>query len=204
MTPSVIESPTILLVAQCLIHLHQRVSQQNNEDMDNITCRKYLFLKGLRMASFPWRREECPLRVVMWGCWNTYFPRCCVRTVRSFRRREESYGMRHIQITVSVSFVACRFPISVNLNEVTRNRNTFLQRCKQPIRCNKFFVYSFFKSALHVSDDKFANPQEHFLNVCTAFGTMHRSAAVTVHCTKSCIYSQKVLLRMGEFVARNM
>jgi hypothetical protein len=26
----------------------------------------------------------------------------------------------------------------------------------------------------------------------------------TVHCTKRCIYSQKVLLRMGEFVARNM
>ena len=32
----------------------------------------------------------------------------------------------------------------------------------------------------------------------------HRSAAEAVHCTKSCIYSQKVLLRMGEFVARNM
>jgi hypothetical protein len=31
----------------------------------------------------------------------------------------------------------------------------------------------------------------------------HRSASVSVHCTKSCIYSQKVLLRMGEFVARN-
>jgi hypothetical protein len=25
-----------------------------------------------------------------------------------------------------------------------------------------------------------------------------------VHCNKSCIHSQKVLLRMGEFVARNM
>ena len=32
----------------------------------------------------------------------------------------------------------------------------------------------------------------------------HRSAAISVHCTKSCIYSQKVLLKMGEFVARNM
>ena len=30
----------------------------------------------------------------------------------------------------------------------------------------------------------------------------HRSAAVSVHCTKSCIYSQKMLLRMDEFVAR--
>ena len=32
----------------------------------------------------------------------------------------------------------------------------------------------------------------------------HRSAAMSVHCTKSCTYSQKVLPRMGEFVARNM
>jgi hypothetical protein len=32
----------------------------------------------------------------------------------------------------------------------------------------------------------------------------HRSAAVSVHCTKSCIYSQKVLLRRVEFFARNM
>jgi hypothetical protein len=32
----------------------------------------------------------------------------------------------------------------------------------------------------------------------------HWSAAVSVHCTKSCVCSQKVLLRIGEFVARNM
>jgi len=32
----------------------------------------------------------------------------------------------------------------------------------------------------------------------------HRSAAVSVHCTKIYIYSPKVLLRMGEFVSRNM
>jgi len=49
----------------------------------------------------------------------------------------------------------------------------------------------------------------------TAFGTMHwllttgekpchRSAVILVRNTKSCIYSQKVLLKMGEFVARNM
>ena len=30
------------------------------------------------------------------------------------------------------------------------------------------------------------------------------SVAISVYCTKRCIYSQKVLLRMGEFVARNM
>jgi len=39
-----------------------------------------------------------------------------------------------------------------------------------------------FKTAVHVSGDKLAHPQEHYLT----------------------IYSQKVLLRMGEFVARNM
>ena len=31
-----------------------------------------------------------------------------------------------------------------------------------------------FKSALHVSGDKLAHPQEQFLTVYTAFGTMHR------------------------------
>jgi hypothetical protein len=70
-----------------------------------------------------------------------------------------------------------------------------------------FSFIRLFRSALHVPGDKFAHPQEHFLTVCTAFGTMHRHccrlAAVSVNCTKSCIYSQKVLLRMGEFVARN-
>ena len=34
--------------------------------------------------------------------------------------------------------------------------------------------------------------------------SLNRSAAEAVHCIKSCNYSQKVLLRMGEFVARNM
>ena len=54
----------------------------------------------------------------------------------------------------------------------------------------------FFKSSQHVSGDKFAHPQELFLTVHTAFGTMHGL------CSR--MYSQKVLLRMGEFVARNM
>ena len=31
-----------------------------------------------------------------------------------------------------------------------------------------------FNSALHVSGDKFAHPQERFLTLCTAFGTVHR------------------------------
>jgi len=64
----------------------------------------------------------------------------------------------------------------------------------------QFFSFiNLFKSALHVSGDKFVHPQEHFFTVYTAFGTMHRPTAVSVHCTRSCIYSQKLLLRMGEF-----
>ena len=57
------------------------------------------------------------------------------------------------------------------------------------------FINLFNSALLHVSGDKFAHPQEHFLTVYTAFGTMHRHcclpAAVSVHCTKSCIYGQK-------------
>ena len=63
---------------------------------------------------------------------------------------------------------------------------------------------NFFKSALHVSGDKLAHPQEHFLILYTDFRTMHRYCFRPVHCTKSCVWSQKVLLRMGELVARNM
>ena len=66
-------------------------------------------------------------------------------------------------------------------------------------------------SALHVSGDKFTHLQEHvstyiqLLVQCTdnAADRCHRSAAVSVYCTKSCIYSQNVLLRLGEFVVRN-
>jgi len=37
-----------------------------------------------------------------------------------------------------------------------------------------FSFINLFNSILHVSGDKFAHPQEHFLTVYTAFGTMHR------------------------------
>ena len=36
-----------------------------------------------------------------------------------------------------------------------------------------FSFNNLFNSALHVSGDKFAHPQEHFLTVYTAYGTMH-------------------------------
>ena len=65
-----------------------------------------------------------------------------------------------------------------------------------------------FKLPLHVSGYKLVHLQEHFLTVYTTFGTMYRycclPAVISVHCTKGCIYSQKVLLKMDEFVARNM
>jgi len=37
-----------------------------------------------------------------------------------------------------------------------------------------FSFINLFNSVLHVSGDKFAHPQEHFLAVYTAFGTIHR------------------------------
>ena len=75
-----------------------------------------------------------------------------------------------------------------------------------------FSFINLFNSALHVSGDKFAYPQEHFLIVYTAFGTVYRNCCRTVPPVGSsigalyqnCIYSRKVLLRIGEFVARNM
>ena len=36
-----------------------------------------------------------------------------------------------------------------------------------------FTFLNLFKSALHVSGDKFVHPQENFLTIYTAFGTMH-------------------------------
>ena len=36
-----------------------------------------------------------------------------------------------------------------------------------------FSFINLFNSPLHVSGDKFTHPQEHFLTVYTAFGTMH-------------------------------
>jgi hypothetical protein len=50
-----------------------------------------------------------------------------------------------------------------------------------------FSFINLFNSALHVSGDKFAHPQEHFLTSYTALGTLHR------HCCRpvpfDCIYS---------------
>ena len=42
-----------------------------------------------------------------------------------------------------------------------------------------FSFINLFSSALHVSGEKFAHPQEHFFTPYTAFGTMHR------HCCRA-------------------
>jgi len=63
-----------------------------------------------------------------------------------------------------------------------------------------YLFIDLFESVLHVSGDKLAHLQEHILTVYTAL----------VQCTdigalyQSCLYSQNVLLKMGEFVARNI
>ena len=54
-------------------------------------------------------------------------------------------------------------------------------------KVKKFPFIDLFKLALHVSGDKLAHLQEHFLTVYTAFGTIHRyccQAAISVYCTK--------------------
>jgi len=52
--------------------------------------------------------------------------------------------------------------------DVIWDRATLEQRSKQPTRLIKFRLLIFFKSALHVSGDTLAHPQEHFLTVYTA------------------------------------
>ena len=45
---------------------------------------------------------------------------------------------------------------------------------KEETKCYVEKTFTLWNSALHVSGDEFAHPQEHFLTVYTAFGTMHR------------------------------
>ena len=84
-----------------------------------------------------------------------------------------------------------------------------------------FSFINLFKSAQHVSGDKLAHPQEHFfkgiysfwynapllLPIGSSVGALYPKLYVCV-CVCVCIYIYiyivKVLLRMGEFVARNM
>ena len=49
-----------------------------------------------------------------------------------------------------------------------------------------------FKSALHVSGDKSAHPQEHFLAVYTAFGTMHRYCCRPVHSNIGALHRNRI------------
>ena len=62
---------------------------------------------------------------------------------------------------------------SSNLEQSKNEYPSRVQRCKQPTRCSNFSFINLFKSALHVSEDKFAHPEGHFLTVYTAFGTVH-------------------------------
>ena len=51
-----------------------------------------------------------------------------------------------------------------------------------------FSFINLFNSALYVSGDKFAHPQEHFLTVYTAFGTMHRHCCLPVGSSVGALY----------------
>jgi len=77
------------------------------------------------------------------------------------------------------------------------------QRCKQPTRCNKFRLLIFLNQ-LYMFRATNSPILRNTFWLYTAFGTKHRYCCRPVHCNQSCIYSQKVLLKMEEFVARNM
>ena len=73
----------------------------------------------------------------------------------------------------------------------------------------KTFSYiNLYKSALHVSGDKFAHPQEHFFDCIYSFwynAPTLLPTGVTVEMEPKAVYTVKnVLRRMGEFVARNL
>jgi hypothetical protein len=58
-------------------------------------------------------------------------------------------------------------------NLVLCDRASSVQRCKQPQDAKTFSFFNLFKSAQHVSGEKFDHSQEHVLTVCTAFGKMY-------------------------------
>jgi len=78
--------------------------------------------------------------------------------------------------------------------------------CFLSLRLNIFLCASFLVLPEKLSSFRERYKISHLLKITkgTPSQPCHRSAAISVNCTKSCIYSQKVLLRMGEFVARNM
>jgi O-glycosyl hydrolase len=70
----------------------------------------------------------------------------------------------------------------------------------------QFPFFDLFKSALHVSGDVFAHLQEQFYSIY-GFGTMGRPAAPvgsrSAYFTKA-VYTVKLLLKLGENIARNI
>jgi len=52
-----------------------------------------------------------------------------------------------------------------------------------------------FKAALHVSGDKLAHPQDHFLTVYTAFGTVHRYCCRPVGSNIGALYQKLCIVK---------
>ena len=79
-----------------------------------------------------------------------------------------------------------------------------IQWCQQPTTCSKICFIDSFKLALHVSGDSFVHLQEHFdyihsfLEKCTDCYLLQQTAEF-----QKAVYIVKVLLNMGETVARN-
>ena len=68
------------------------------------------------------------------------------------------FGRYSVRIEIEISAV---LPENFRFNDVNNQPDA-----------TTFSSINLFNSALHVSGDKFAHPQEHFLTVYTAFGTM--------------------------------
>ena len=74
-------------------------------------------------------------------------------------------------------------------------------RYQEPTRCSKICFIDSFQLALHVSSDSFAH-QEHFDGIYSFLdNTLPVLSAAEF---QKAVYTVKVLLKMGETVARNM
>ena len=90
-------------------------------------------------------------------------PRLCECNPGICLTTEEKARKNLSQGSLGKSWCLCDRASPVQYNDVNNQQDATL-----------FSFINLFKSAQHVSGDKFVHPQEHFLTVYTAFGTLHR------------------------------
>jgi len=75
-------------------------------------------------------------------------------------------------------------------------------RYQEPTRCSKICFIDSFKLALHVSGDSFVHLEEHFDGIYSFLDNIPTVLSAAEF--QKAVYTVKVLLKMGETVARNM